>query len=61
MDEASLTGWLTLQAIDGVGDRTILKLIQTFGSPDAVLGATLDDLVGAGCSPELAESVRRGA
>lgn len=60
MDEASLTGWLTLQAIDGVGDRTILKLIQTFGSPDAVLGATLDDLVGAGCSPELAESVRRG-
>ncbi|MGE3976006.1 MAG: DNA-processing protein DprA [Nitrospira sp.] len=60
MDDASLTCWLTLQAIDGVGDRTLLKLIHTFGSSDAVLGATMDDLIGAGCSPELAESVRRG-
>ena len=60
MDEASLTFWLTLQAIDGVGDRTLLKLIHAFGSPDAVLGATRDDLINAGCSPELAESVRRG-
>jgi len=60
MDEASLTFWLTLQAIDGVGDRTLLKLIHAFGAPDAVLGATTDDLIAAGCSPELAESVRRG-
>ncbi|HWG96362.1 MAG TPA: DNA-processing protein DprA [Nitrospira sp.] len=60
MDNASLTCWLTLQAIDGVGDRTLLKLIHAFGAPDAVLGATMDDLIGAGCSPELAESVRRG-
>ena len=60
MDEASLTFWLTLQAIDGVGDRTLLKLIHAFGTPNAVLSATMDDLIGAGCSPELAESVRRG-
>lgn len=60
MDEASLTSWLTLQAIDGVGDRTLLKLIHAFGAPDAVLGATAADLIGAGCSLELAESVRRG-
>jgi len=60
MDEASLTSWLTLQAVDGVGDRTLLKLIHAFGTPDAVLGASVDDLIGAGCSSELAESVRRG-
>lgn len=60
MDDTSLTFWLTLQAIDGVGDRTLLRLIHTFGSPDAVLNATMDDLISAGCSPELAESLRRG-
>jgi DNA processing protein len=60
MDEAALTSWLTLQAADGVGDRTLLKLIHAFGNPDAVLGATVDDLINAGCSPELAESVQRG-
>ena len=60
MNEASLTFWLMLQAIDGVGDRTLLKLIHAFGAPEAVLGATMDDLISVGCSPELAESVRRG-
>lgn len=61
MDEASLTAWLTLQAIDGVGDRTLLKLIQAFGSADAALAATTDEFIRIGCSAELAESVRRGA
>ncbi|MBH0202429.1 MAG: DNA-protecting protein DprA [Nitrospira sp.] len=60
MDDASLTSWLTLQAVDGVGDRTLLKLIHAFGTPEAVLSATVADLISVGCSPELAESVRRG-
>jgi DNA processing protein len=60
MDDAALTSWLTLQAIDGVGDRTLLKLTQTFGSTDAVLAATRDELMRAGCGQELAESIRRG-
>lgn len=60
MDESSLASWLTLQAIDGVGDRTLLRLVQVFGSPNAVLAADVDALVRAGCSHELAESVRRG-
>ena len=60
MDEASLTAWLKLQAIDGVGDRTLLKLIQAFGSAETTLAATADDLIRIGCSSELAESVRRG-
>jgi DNA processing protein len=59
MDAAALTSWLTLQAVDGVGDRTLLKLVQVFGSPKAVLAAGVDELVQAGCSAELAASVRR--
>ncbi len=60
MNEAALTSWLMLQAIDGVGDRTLVKLIQAFGSTDAALAATTDELLHAGCCPELAESIRRG-
>jgi DNA processing protein len=60
MDTASLTSWLALQAVDGVGDRTVLKLVQALGSPSAVLVAELDELIQAGCSAELAASVRRG-
>ena len=60
MDEAALTSWLMLQAIDGVGDRTLVKLVRAFGSADAALAATTDEFLHAGCSPELAESIRRG-
>lgn len=60
MDEAALTSWLMLQAIDGVGDRTLVKLIQACGSTDAALAATMEELLHAGCSLELAESIRRG-
>lgn len=60
MDDASLTAWLTLQAVAGVGDRTLLKLIQAIGPPQAVLNAAIDELVHEGCSLELAESIRRG-
>jgi DNA processing protein len=60
MDATTLTSWLVLQTIDGVGDRTLLKLIHRFGSPEAVQKAARVELVRAGCSPELAESIRRG-
>lgn len=60
MDSTQLTSWLLLQSIDGVGDRTLLKLIQAFGSPAHVLGVSFEDLVRAGCSQELAKAVRRG-
>jgi DNA processing protein len=60
MDPTQLTAWLTLQAIDGVGDRTLVKLAQAFDSPSAVLEAPLGDLMRVGCSATLAEAVRRG-
>ncbi|MEC4888651.1 MAG: DNA-processing protein DprA [Nitrospira sp.] len=60
MDAAQLTAWLVLQAVEGVGDRTLVKLVQVFGLPERALAASLEELVRAGCSPELAEAVRRG-
>jgi len=60
MNECSLASWLALQTIEGVGDRTLLKLVQAFGSPDLVLAAEPDALIEAGCSRELAVAVRRG-
>ena len=60
MDSTQLTSWLLLQSIDGVGDRTLLKLVQAFGSPARVFSAERDELIRVGCSPELADAVRRG-
>lgn len=60
MDSTQLTSWLLLQSIDGVGDRTLLKLVQAFHSPAHVLVAPLEDLIRVGCSRELAEAIRRG-
>ncbi len=60
MDSTQLTSWLLLQSIEGVGDRTVLKLVQAFGAPAAVLAAPVEELRRVGCSTELAESIRRG-
>ncbi len=61
MDSTQLTSWLLLQSIDGVGDRTVLKLVQAFGTPAGVLTSSPEDLTRVGCSAELAEMIRRGA
>ena len=60
MDAAQLTAWLVLQAIDGVGDRTLVKLVQACGSPERALAASSEELIRAGCSPQLVAAVRRG-
>ena len=49
-----------LRAIPGVGDAILLKLVQAFGSPDAVLSATQAALEEIGCRPPLVEAIRRG-
>ena len=60
MTRTRLEPWLRLLAIEGVGDVTALKLIRMWHSPDAVLSASRDDLIEGGCSPELADAIRRG-
>src|SRR5215217_2984627 len=60
MDPIQLTAWFTLQAIDGVGDRTLLKLIRGMGSPEAALAASRRDLMRIGCSQEFADRLVAG-
>lgn len=49
-----------LRAVSGVGDAVLLKLVQVFHTPAAVLAATQEELEDVGCRPPLAEAVRRG-
>ena len=60
MTKPTLESWLRLRAIDGVGDQTIFRLVRAWGSPDAVLRASRDELIQSGCSPLLANAIRRG-
>ena len=60
MTRAVLESWLCLRAIDGVGDVTVLRLVRAWHSPEAVLRASRDELIASGCSPLLADSIRRG-
>ncbi len=60
MTRAVLESWLRLRAIDGVGDLTVLRLVRAWHSPEAVLRASRDELIGSGCSPQLADAIRRG-
>ena len=60
MTRPVLESWLRLQAIDGVGDLTVLRLVRAWLSPDAVLHASRDELIQRGCSSQLADAIRRG-
>ena len=46
--------------LEGVGDHTILALVREWQSPDAVFAASADELLHRGCSPRLADAIRRG-
>lgn len=60
MTRPMLEHWLRLRAIDGVGDLTIVRLVRAWRSPEAVLCASRDELIQSGCSPLLADAIRRG-
>lgn len=60
MKSPSIRSWLVLRAIEGVGDATLLKLLEAFGNPDAVLRTSEDDLIHGGCLLPLARAIRRG-
>ncbi len=60
MTRARLESWLRLRAIEGVGDLTALRLVRAWHSPEAVLRASRDGLIQSGCSPQLADAIRRG-
>ena len=43
-----------------MGDLTVLRLVRAWHSPEAVLRASRDELIQSGCSPQLADAIRRG-
>ena len=57
---ASLEAWMKLRAIEGVGDHIVLALVREWQNPDAVLRASIDELIQRGCSTKLAEAIVRG-
>jgi len=56
----SLEAWMRLRSIEGVGDHTLLALVQEWCNPDAVFGASVTELMQRGCSPRLADAIQRG-
>jgi len=57
----SLRPWFVLRAVPGLGDALLCRLVQSFGSPDAVLQAPHDALTQVdGVSLALAKAIRQG-
>lgn len=56
----SLRSWLRLRAVKGIGDAAVCQLVQSFGSPESVLGASTEALLASGhVSPSVAQAIRR--
>ncbi|MCC2639612.1 MAG: smf [Nitrospira sp.] len=60
VSKRSLRPWFMLRAVSGIGDAILLKLVQSFGSPESVLAASPTELEEAGCRPLLIEAIRKG-
>jgi DNA processing protein len=59
---APLRPWFVLRAVPGIGDALVCRLVQSLGSPDAVLRASHEELMQVGgISPVLAKAIRQGA
>ncbi len=57
----SLRPWFVLRAVPGIGDTLVCRLVQSLGSPDAVLRASHDELAEVdGVSHQLAKAIRQG-
>jgi DNA processing protein len=53
--------WLLLRAIRGLGDATYFRLVQAFGSPDAILRASREELLTVGqIKSSLAQAICQG-
>jgi len=60
-EQAASHLWLALGRIEGLGVRSAQKLVEQFGSPEAVYGASISALEGAGLAHRVAERIRAGA
>ncbi|MDX8378909.1 MAG: DNA-processing protein DprA [Gallionella sp.] len=58
--DESLNAWLTLSLIRGLGDKSARHLLKEFGSPDAVLAASVTKLMSF-VKPELSNEISKGS
>ncbi|QIK39097.1 DNA-protecting protein DprA [Caldichromatium japonicum] len=58
MEDSPLADWVRLSLVPGIGCRTYRKLIETFGSPSAVLSASQAQLGQAGLKPATIAALR---
>lgn len=60
MTGPALRPWLRLRAVPGLGDVTVRRLVQAFGSPDTVFQASTGDLMArGGLGREQADALHR--
>ncbi len=57
--DASLASWLTLGRISGLGNEGLRRLLQAFGSPEAVLSAPISSLA-QHVKPGVAQAIAAG-
>lgn len=58
LDESALLPWLMLATIPGLGPRSLNRLLERFGSPEALLAANGSQLAAAGARPAVIERLR---
>lgn len=59
MSTPALNAWLTLCRAPGVGSAAVDKLLETFGSAEAAVGASRAALLGAGLNAAQADAIRK--
>ena len=57
--DATLASWLTLSQIQGLGNEGLRRLLQTFGSPEAVFLAPVSELLRV-VKPTVAQTIAQG-
>ena len=61
LTDSSLGAWLGLTRVEGLGVRSAHKLVEHFGSPEAVYSASMPALESCGVPRRVAEHLRAGA
>ena len=57
--DASIASWITLSQISGLGNEGLRRLLQSFGSPEAVLDASVSSL-SKQVKPGIAQAISQG-
>jgi len=55
-----LADWLALNAVEGIGPRTVKLLLERFGTPSAVFAATRSELQKTGLRREVIDNLQSG-